>query len=237
MNIKMIGTGSIYTKYNSACTLIDNKLIVDMPNGTLKQLLKQGLDCKEIKTIAITHKHGDHTADIPFFLKYIYNYYKENYKITIIGPLGIRKRIIELFNAYSFENEQEINKFNIDIIETLDNKMKIDGYTIKSYQVSHGEEKPALGYVINNKVGLTGDTGICDGVKKIMQNSKILIADSSSLKGNRYHMGVDNLIDLYTEYEKEIICTHLRDDTRQFLIEKPIKGIKVVEDFSEINVE
>ena len=100
MNIKLIGTGAIYTKYNSACTLIDNKIIVDMPNGTLKQLLKQGLDCKEIKTIVITHKHGDHTADIPFFLKHICAYYKENYKITIIGPLGIRKKIIELFNAY-----------------------------------------------------------------------------------------------------------------------------------------
>ena len=35
--IKVIGTGAIYTKYNSACTLINNELIVDMPNGTTKQ--------------------------------------------------------------------------------------------------------------------------------------------------------------------------------------------------------
>lgn len=237
MNIKLIGTGAIYTKYNSACTLIDNKIIVDMPNGTLKQLLKQGLDCKEIKTIVITHKHGDHTADIPFFLKHICAYYKENYKITIIGPLGIRKKIIELFNAYNFEDEQEFNRFNVDIIETLDNEMEINGYKINSYQVSHGEEKPALGYVINNKVGLTGDTGMCDGVKRIIQNSKILIADSSLLEGDKSHMGVNNLRDLYTEYGKEIVCTHLRDTTRQYLIEKPIKGIKVVEDFAEINIE
>ena len=67
MNVKLVGTGAIYTKYNGACTLVDNKLIVDMPNGTLKQLLKKGIDCKNIKTILITHKHGDHTADVPFF--------------------------------------------------------------------------------------------------------------------------------------------------------------------------
>ena len=72
MNVKLVGTGAIYTKYNGACTLVDNKLIVDMPNGTLKQLLKNGIDCKNIKTILITHKHGDHTADVPFFLKHIY---------------------------------------------------------------------------------------------------------------------------------------------------------------------
>ena len=34
MNVKLVGTGAIYTKYNGACTLVDNTLIVDMPNGT-----------------------------------------------------------------------------------------------------------------------------------------------------------------------------------------------------------
>ena len=41
MKIKLVGTGAMYTAYNSACTLIDNKIIVDMPNGTIKQLLKE----------------------------------------------------------------------------------------------------------------------------------------------------------------------------------------------------
>lgn len=108
MNVKLVGTGAIYTKYNGACTLVDNKLIVDMPNGTLKQLLKKGIDCKNIKTILITHKHGDHTADVPFFLKHIFNGIKDSREITIIGPNGIKRKIIELFNAYNFENEEEI---------------------------------------------------------------------------------------------------------------------------------
>ena len=29
MNVKLVGTGAIYTKYNGACTLVDNKLIVE----------------------------------------------------------------------------------------------------------------------------------------------------------------------------------------------------------------
>ena len=66
MKIKVIGTGAIYTKYNSACTLINNELIVDMPNGTLKQLLKMNIKPENIKTIIITQLHGDHTEDLPF---------------------------------------------------------------------------------------------------------------------------------------------------------------------------
>lgn len=194
MNVKLVGTGAIYTKYNGACTLVDNKLIVDMPNGTLKQLLKKGIDCKNIKTILITHKHGDHTADVPFFLKHIFNGIKDSREITIIGQNGIKRKIIELFNAYNFENEEEISKyFNLKFIEVLEDEINVNGYEIKSYIVSHGEEKPAL--------------------------------------------GVDNLQFLNTKYGKLIICTHLRDETRQYIKENSsIEGIKVLEDFEEINL-
>ena len=118
MKIKVIGTGAIYTKYNSACTLINNELIVDMPNGTLKQLLKMNIKPEKIKTILITHLHGDHTADLPFFFEYVFEFLKDKREITVIGPKGIKNKIVELSNAYNFENEEEINKnFNLKYIE------------------------------------------------------------------------------------------------------------------------
>lgn len=49
MKVELIGTGAIYTKYNSACTLINDDIIVDMPNGTLKQLLKKIITLKKLK--------------------------------------------------------------------------------------------------------------------------------------------------------------------------------------------
>ena len=149
---------------------------------------------KTKKLGAPVHKHGDHTADVPFFLKHIFNIIKDNREITIIGPKGIKRKIIELFNAYNFENEEEISKyFNLKFIEVLEDEINVNGYEIKSYIVSHGEEKPAL--------------------------------------------GVDNLQFLNTKYGKLIICTHLRDETRQYIKENSsIEGIKVLEDFEEINL-
>ena len=110
MKIELVGTGAIYTKYNSACTLINDDLIVDMPNGTLKQLLKKNYNPDKIKTILITHMHGDHTADVPFFLKYVYNFSKINNEIVIIGPKGIENQIVKLFDAYRFEDRKEIEQ-------------------------------------------------------------------------------------------------------------------------------
>ena len=237
MKIKLIGTGAMYTAYNSACTLIDNKIIVDMPNGTIKQLLKENINVGLIDIILITHMHGDHTADIPFFLKYIFNYLKTKKNIKIVGPLGIKNKIIKLFNAYNFEDEKEIEQFfNIEFIEILENEIEIDNYFIKSYLVLHGEEKPALGYVIDNKLGLTGDSGLCNNIEEIFKKSQIIISDSSLDIGDSCHLGINDLDYLTKKYNKKVLCTHLRDETRNIITKGNFENIIVKEDFYEIEI-
>ena len=237
MKIKLIGTGAMYTAYNSACTLIDNKIIVDMPNGTIKQLLKENINVGLIDIILITHMHGDHTADIPFFLKYIFNYLKIKKNIKIVGPLGIKNKIIKLFNAYNFEDEKEIEQFfNIEFIEILENEIEIDNYFIKSYLVLHGEEKPALGYVIDNKLGLTGDSGLCNNIEKIFKKSQMIISDSSLDIGDSCHLGINDLDYLTKKYNKKVLCTHLRDETRNIITKGNFENIIVKEDFYEIEI-
>ena len=39
MKIKLLGTGSIYSKYNCASELVDNKILIDVGQGILKQIL------------------------------------------------------------------------------------------------------------------------------------------------------------------------------------------------------
>lgn len=237
MKIKLVGTGAMYTAYNSACTLIDNKIIVDMPNGTIKQLLKENINVGLIDIILITHMHGDHTADIPFFLKYIFNYLKIKKNIKIVGPLGIKNKIIKLFNAYNFEDEKEIEQFfNIEFIEILENEIEIDNYFIKSYLVLHGEEKPALGYVIDNKLGLTGDSGLCNNIEEIFKKSQMIISDSSLDIGDSCHLGINDLDYLTKKYNKKVLCTHLRDETRNIITKGNFENIIVKEDFYEIEI-
>ena len=46
MQINLIGTGAMYTAYNSACTLIDNKIIVDIMNFSF--IVENMKKCKKI---------------------------------------------------------------------------------------------------------------------------------------------------------------------------------------------
>lgn len=237
MKIKVIGTGAIYTKYNSACTLINNELIVDMPNGTLKQLLKMNIKPENIKTIIITHLHGDHTADLPFFFEYVFEFLKDKREITVIGLKGIKNKIVELSNAYNFENEEEINKnFNLKYIEFKEEKenANILDYKIEAVKVIHGKEKIAYGYIINQKLGFTGDCGMCDGAKYIFKNSKIVVSDCSSKNINNTHLDIDEIKQI--KDNAKVYCTHMVDRTRERLQKENIENFIIGKDGDEFEI-
>ena len=68
MKLKFLGTGSISNKSSSASYLIDDKILIDMPGGNYKNMLRMDIDFNKINDILFTHFHGDHFLDIPFFL-------------------------------------------------------------------------------------------------------------------------------------------------------------------------
>ena len=68
MIIRVVGSGSMWTRYASSSYLIDNDILVDIGNGTCKALYRLGVNPKEIKHVLITHFHGDHYFDAPFYL-------------------------------------------------------------------------------------------------------------------------------------------------------------------------
>ena len=68
MKVVVIGSGNITSAYNSASYLIDNHIMVDMPNGCCKAMKKLGYKETDIKYLLLTHFHGDHYFDIPFYI-------------------------------------------------------------------------------------------------------------------------------------------------------------------------
>lgn len=232
MDIELIGTGAIYSKYNSASTLINDDMIVDVPNGALKQLLNLNCVPEKIDKILITHMHGDHIADIPFLLMYMYKAKQISRKTTIIGPTGIKNKVEQLFEVYNYHLLSKISEY-IKFIELEPNEIIENSeinYKIQAVSVLHGNEKPSYGYIINESLGITGDTSLCEGVEYIIQNSKIIIADCSRINGDISHMGIDNLKYLTEKYKKQIFTTHVKDETREELKRLVLPNIFVEED-------
>lgn len=177
MKVKILGTWAIYSKRNCASLIIDKKILFDIGPGTIKQLLKENYDLKELNTILISHLHSDHILDFPTLIINL-EVLNINHKVRVIGPVNMKEKLLKLLKLmYGNYFDDFINK-NFDFIEVRENKYNkiYNNYKINMLKVNH-EGIEAYGFIINDKLGLTGDSSLCDGVQEIFSNSKIIVAD------------------------------------------------------------
>lgn len=242
MNIKMIGSGSMISKDNSACCLIDDKILVDVPNGTTKAILRLGYNITDLECICITHFHADHYFDLPFILLNLINKReklgaKELYIVCNKINEDIINKIIEYSNFTRISSnikiiglDKENNAYNIS-----------DKYMVKGISVKH--TNGALGYVLtdktnNKRVGFTGDSALCEGVEKIVNNSDVSFYDTTYITGDeKSHMGIDDIKYLLSKnLDKKIITTHMKEETKEEIEKLNIPNLIVGKDSLEINI-
>lgn len=186
----------MWSKGNQASYLIDDSLLIDIPNGSLKELRRFDIVPTSINNILITHLHGDHYFDIPFYLLNKLKVPKDNINICV-SRNGIRKIKHLTFLAFPYSTYSIFKKLNINFITKR--KFTIDKYTITKLKMNHGSLKHSYGYIIDDGekiVGITGDTSMCDNVKYMASIVDYLICDSTYITGDYKHMGIDNIKEL-----------------------------------------
>lgn len=243
MEIKLIGTGSIGALQSSASTLINKEILIDMPNGIVKRIKQLGENVLNIKVIIITHLHGDHFFDIPFFMLEKY-FNKISEETNIYCPTGTLAKVKKLFEiAFPEECNKVMEVVNVNFIEfeELKNQKILNNIYIDSIEVEHGNLKPSYGYIIKQnkkKVGFSGDSKMCGAIEYIVKESNIAILDMSLAEsGNNAHMGLNDIEKICNQNKKKIIIsTHMHDYTRQIANSKNINNLIVTEDGQIINI-
>ena len=237
LKVKILGTGSIYSRSNCTGLVIDEQILVDIGPGTVKQLIKENISLTNINTILLTHLHSDHILDFPLFvvnLKVI----GINHKINIYSPKGTKEKLNKLLiSMYEDHLDMFINTY-FNFIDIKDNDIiEIDNKKVEVKRVVHEGINEAYGYIIDSKIGITGDSSYCDNVVYIFNNSEVFICDLSCIKGDIYHMGIDDIQKIRKmDKSKTIIPIHYRDKTREKLKNINIENLLVVEDGYEFNI-
>ncbi len=247
MKLQLLGTGSIGSNYFNACTLVNESLLIDMPNGILKNMKRFGLDIASIKHVFITHLHGDHFMDIPFYMLYKFMN-KYSFETIIYGPEGLCDKVKTIYEvAFPGDYERIIDKVNVRFIEYTENdefELDVPGsisMKLKPILVDHGDLKPAYGCIVNDgeKVaGFSGDSIYTENIEKILDKSNIVIFDASlPYDGNPSHMGLNDIERLCNEHiDKKIVCTHMGDGARDRALNMYLKNMIVPEDGKIIEI-
>lgn len=200
MKINIVGSMCTWVKELSTSYIIDDEIMFDCPQGSFKTLLND-YDLKKINKIIISHFHCDHFADIHLVLEFIFKRTKNN--VRIIAPRTCRERLIEMFKLFEMGYLQNYLPERVTFIDAENNKIiKVDGYKIKCFKMVH-RDLDAYGYTLENNgkiVGFSGDTSMCNNVRKIIKKSHAVFIDSANLAVDNRHLCVGEVNELSKEF-------------------------------------
>ena len=198
MKINIVGNHCTLAYTLNTSFVINDNLLFDVPIGSFKTLFNK-YDLKKIDYIVISHFHSDHFCDIPLVLEVMSKLGKS---ITILAPKGCKQRIESLMRLIevphlipSLDNFNFIDAENGEIV-------KLANYKIKCFSVNHGG-LDAYGYVIDDgsvKVGFSGDSAMCNNIRKIAKASKAMFIDASSIVENEKHLATFEIKSLMDEF-------------------------------------
>ena len=221
MRVRLVGRGHSWTK-KSLCTsfVVDEKILVDVPQGSFKKLYFT-TNIENVHTIIITHMHSDHWFDL-HVIGCIITHRASTDKVVIYGPRKLKKAL-ELQYKIG-ETSYIYNRLKSRVIfKTLRDgaEYTLPGYKMKAYKVEHcGID--AYGVVIRDSetsVGFTGDATLCEGVNGIVKDSSLVFIDSSNLYvDSKEHMSIrdfEHYRDVYPD--KYFVPVHMSDNVVEYL--------------------
>lgn len=210
MKVNVVGSMCTWVKELSTSFIINDEILFDTPQSSFKTLLVD-YDLTKIKYIIISHFHSDHFADLHLVLDYIFNHTKNN--LTIIAPKGCKERLFSMFKLFEVAYLQKSTDERVIFIDCENNKIiKFENYKLKCFKMLH-QELDAYGFTLEQEekiVGFSGDTAMCNNVRKILKKSQVAFVDSANLAVNNKHLCVGEVNELSKEFSNcKIYAVHL----------------------------
>lgn len=210
MKINVVGSKCTWTKELSSSYIIDDEIMFDIPQGSFKSM-QIDYDLTKIKYIIISHFHSDHFGDLHLLFDLLYH--ESTHNITVIAPKGCKERILSIIKAFEITFLQELIDNRITFLECENNKIiKFENYKLKCFKMLHGN-LDAYGFTLENNgkvVGFSGDTAMCNNIRKILKKSQIAFIDSANIEKDNKHLCVNEVEELSKEFaDCKIYAIHL----------------------------
>lgn len=221
--IMMLGTGNAFLPNgrHHSFAIIDGQHIIDAPPTALKSMRENNINISDIKTIFITHLHGDHIFGIPFLLLERTYISDRNFEhpLTIVAAPGARARIEQVCEiAYPGSLDKILAEINW--IEDTDG-ITTDGWSWNRFEVNHNAAVDPFGYTFTSRNGAkfvhSGDSGPCEPLYSAIKDTDMVIIEMSVpewVPSNEHHKPSD-IQSLSAKYPSTLfIITHTYIDSK-----------------------
>jgi len=213
----------MYSKAGVATQILISTLecdiLVDVGDGTLRDLLKLDYDFERLKAIAITHGHFDHVGDLWTLLGFLRMIGRTS-DLFLIAPLSCSEvgNVVKGF----MKVYDDTMPFRVIVKELLnEEKLAIRRIDVQAFSVIHrgstkvygvGKRIPAVGYSISynkQRIVISGDTGMCQSLKKFVKGADLAILEATmkekTAKNSEVHLSIEEATKIGKTAKKSIL--------------------------------
>lgn len=162
-------------------------ILLDCGEGIRRQMEAIKFDYFDLNYIFITHFHPDHFNMDPFIQAIYLRARKSEIKKSLIvyGPKNMEEKFEMSWDSKHTKGAYRRSLLNVLGLKFIgyENEKEIDisqNTKVIPYKVFHGEmDAYALRFLLNNKIiAYSGDSGVCDGLKKASQNADVFLCEA-----------------------------------------------------------
>ncbi len=147
----------------------------------LRQL---GVDPNTIRTIFISHLHGDHFGGLPFFILDAQFYSRRREPLTIVGPPGLGERLTQAMEVFFPGSSTAQRRFEVDVREIAPgSNLTADGVLMEAIEVKHACGAPPLGLRLSSDgktIAYSGDSEWTEALAEIGRGADLFIVEALS---------------------------------------------------------
>ncbi|HUI17156.1 MAG TPA: MBL fold metallo-hydrolase [Alphaproteobacteria bacterium] len=223
MRVRFLGSGDAFGsggRFNTCIHVEHGKsaFLIDCGASSLIALRRFAVDPNGIRTVFISHLHGDHFGGLPFLILDAQLVSRRERPLTIAGPPGLKARLLQAMEVFFPGSSKIEQRFALELVELEPGKSSVfDGVEVTPFEVRHpcGAPPFALRLEAEGKVvSYSGDTEWTAALVPAAEAADLFIAEAYFYeKPVKFHLTYRALLDHLGELRpKRIILTHMSED-------------------------
>lgn len=221
MHVRVVGSGDAFGsggRYQTCIALAEEALaaptvLLDCGATTMTALREHRIDPNEIRTVLVSHLHGDHFGGLPFLIL-DGQFRRRTEGLTVIGPPGTGSRVDAAMETLFPGSTQVQRRFEVRVLEHVHGEPRALGdWRCTPFEVRHASGAPAYALRVDSprsSMAYSGDTEWTDTLLEASDDVGLFLCEGYSPTPVRWHLDLETLSNHRHRLScRRLVLTHL----------------------------